>query len=595
MKTVSLWILALLMLAAPGAAEAITVSIQVQKTGFTSVTATPTVTFTDHTGKLAVALACDTAAKVATAAACTRVVSIGGTPVTIRDLGPCTSVATCVRARIYRDDGQSSDILNIAGLLATFGTGTTTAAPVTLKISYSSNEFTKLNYSSGYSYTAVMSGAFFNGGATATRCLAPFTTACLTLRLTANNTIVNQFGDSAVATVNVPQIGAVGAFGPPGNPSETKSIPCGTINVLLSCTPSLQGALTAISVKANDTLKIAGGAAIAGSHRPTTAGGVTDTFVDVGVPEFVNTPVPVNFVRYDQAATLNGILAQDGGLFPKLQIGGAFPLWWNLEKVDESTPPVTTEATVLKSIVTNTDGFDDGSYVSAVPTNFKATQSRDLTSLVAVYDSYVGCPGSPSNFFFVEIQLKTTPVQAIRVLLDCGASSGVNLVTSTNVVKLPDGSTTNWKGLVNSKFGGVEIGAISVFLTPILNPVPVDQEVNLASLTFVAFKTTFTQSGGQTPTFVDMKCDFPGLNEFRVRATPVDSSGQPAGPPFIWGDDPNETFTKFEGAPTAGDCQLRTQIPVNLFPASDRESGWRFELLYNLRPSGVGTVFLFSN
>jgi hypothetical protein len=595
MKTVSLWILALLMLAAPGAAEAITVSIQVQKTGFTSVTATPTVTFTDHTGKLAVALACDTAAKVATAAACTRVVSIGGTPVTIRDLGPCTSVATCVRARIYRDDGQSSDILNIAGLLATFGTGTTTAAPVTLKISYSSNEFTKLNYSSGYSYTAVMSGAFFNGGATATRCLAPFTTACLTLRLTANNTIVNQFGDSAVATVNVPQIGAVGAFGPPGNPSETKSIPCGTINVLLSCTPSLQGELTAISVKANDTLKIAGGAAVAGSHRPTTAGGVTDTFVDVGVPEFVNTPVPVNFVRYDQAATLHATLAQAGGLFPKLQEGGAFPLWWNLEKVDEANP-VTTPATVLKSIVkTNTEGFDDGSYVSAVPTNLKGTQPRDLTSLVAVYDSYVGCPGSPSNFFFVEIQLKTTPVQAIRVLLDCGDLSTQNLVTFPGViVKLPDGSTTNWKEMLN-KFGGVDIRAISVFLTPITTPTAVDQQVNLESLTFVAFKTTFAQSGGQTPTFVDMKCDFPGLNEFRVRATPVDSSGQPVGPPFIWGDDPNETFTKFEGAPTADDCQLRTSIPVHLFPAMDRESGWRFELLYNLVPSGDGTVFLFSN
>jgi hypothetical protein len=595
MKTVSLWILALLMLAAPGAAEAITVSIQVQKTGFTSVTATPTVTFTDHTGKLAVALACDTAAKVATAAACTRVVSIGGTPVTIRDLGPCTSVATCVRARIYRDDGQSSDILNIAGLLATFGTGTTTAAPVTLKISYSSNEFTKLNYSSGYSYTAVMSGAFFNGGATAPRCLAPFTTPCLTLTLTANNTIVNQFGDSAVATVNVPQIGAVGAFGPPGNPSETKSIPCGTINVLLSCTPSLQGELTAISVKANDTLKIAGGAAVAGSHRPTTAGGVTDTFVDVGVPEFVNTPVPVNFVRYDQAATLHATLAQAGGLFPKLQEGGAFPLWWNLEKVDEANP-VTTPATVLKSIVkTNTEGFDDGSYVSAVPTNLKGTQPRDLTSLVAVYDSYVGCPGSPSNFFFVEIQLKTTPVQAIRVLLDCGDLSTQNLVTFPGViVKLPDGSTTNWKEMLN-KFGGVDIRAISVFLTPITTPTAVDQQVNLESLTFVAFKTTFAQSGGQTPTFVDMKCDFPGLNEFRVRATPVDSSGQPVGPPFIWGDDPNETFTKFEGAPTADDCQLRTSIPVHLFPAMDRESGWRFELLYNLVPSGDGTVFLFSN
>src|SRR4029450_8917899 len=68
MKTVLLIILALLMLAAPGAAEATTVSIQMQKTGFTSVTATPTVTFTDHTGKPAVALACDTAANAATPA-----------------------------------------------------------------------------------------------------------------------------------------------------------------------------------------------------------------------------------------------------------------------------------------------------------------------------------------------------------------------------------------------------------------------------------------------------------------------------------------------------------------------------------------------
>src|SRR4029450_3646470 len=106
MKTVLLIILALLMLAAPGAAEATTVSIQLQKNGFTPVTAPPPAPFTDPTGKPAVALACDTAAKVATAAACTRVVSIGGTPVTIRDLGPWTGAGTCVRAGIHRGGGE---------------------------------------------------------------------------------------------------------------------------------------------------------------------------------------------------------------------------------------------------------------------------------------------------------------------------------------------------------------------------------------------------------------------------------------------------------------------------------------------------------
>src|SRR4029453_16274100 len=140
MKTVSLWILALLMLAAPGAAEAITVSIRVDKTGFTGVTATPTTTFTDASGKPAVALACTSNVAGATnstagTTACSRQIQINSvTVVTIRDIGPTN------RARVYRDDGQSSDILNVAGLLATFGTNTT-AALVTLTINYSSNEF----------------------------------------------------------------------------------------------------------------------------------------------------------------------------------------------------------------------------------------------------------------------------------------------------------------------------------------------------------------------------------------------------------------------------------------------------------------------
>jgi hypothetical protein len=208
----------------------------------------------------------------------------------------------------------------------------------------------------------------------------------------------------------------------------------------------------------------------------------------------------------------------------------------------------------------------------------------------------------PSNFFFVEIQLKTTPVQAIRVLLDCSDLSEQNLVTFPGVVvKLPNGSITNWKGMLN-QFGAVDIRAISVFLTPITTPTAVDTEVKLESFTFVAFKTTFTQSGGQTPTFVDMKCDFPGLNEFTVRATPVDSSGQPVGPPFIWGAAPGQTFEKFSFPdpdptvpPGSLDCQLRTEIPINVFPPNSRQNAWQFELMYNLRPSGFGTFIIAEN
>jgi hypothetical protein len=597
MKTVMLWTLALLMLVAPGAAEAISVSIVASRPGFTAVPVTPTVAFTAG-GNPAVALACTSnvagaANSTAGTTACSRTISVGGATFTIRD------ISTANRARVYRVDGLSSDILNLAGLSAVSSGATppTTASPVTLKISYasSSTEFTPLPYNL-YAYTAAMSGTFFKAtGAAASACAS--TTPCVTLKLNANNVTVNQFGDNAVATVNVPPIAATGGtFGPPNNPSETKSIPCGTSGLASSCKPSLQGELTAIYMGTTETLRIVGGAAVGGSHRPTTAGGVTDTFVDEAVPEFVNEPVPVNFLRYDQAATLQATLVQDGQLFPKAGGSGQMPLWWNLKKVDGFTTS-PDEPTVLRSIVSNADLFDDGAYVSSVPTNLKGTQPRDLTSLVAVYDTPTGCPGSPQplppNFFFVEIQLKTTPVQAIRVLLDCGDLSTQNLVTFPGViVKLPDGSNTNWKGMLN-KFGGVDIRAISVFLAPIFNPVPVDQEVSLDSLTFVAFKTPFTQSGSQTPTFAPMKCDFPGLNEFTVRATPVDANGDPTGPSFIWGDAPGETFQK---VPTTGDdCQLRTAIPINDFPPNVRQNAWRFDLLYNLVPSGFGTIIVANN
>ena len=119
---------------------------------------------------------------------------------------------------------------------------------------------------------------------------------------------------------------------------------------------------------------------------------------------------------------------------------------------------------------------------------------------------------------------------------------------------------------------------------------PVDQEVKLTSFTIGAFKTTFARTGGRTPVFADLKCDFPGLSEFTMRVTPIDASNNPAGPSFIWGDGPGETFAKAENQPVAGDCQLRTEIPVTSFPAHDRESGWRFELLYNLVPVGQGDV-----
>lgn len=591
-KTVSLWTLALLILAAPVLAEATTVSIKVTRVAggvTTTGTATPTVTFTDAAGKPAVALACSSnAAGVANSTAgnavCTRTILIGTTlAVTIRD------ISTSNRARVYRDDAQSSDILNVAGTTAITGPAAT-GATLTFTVTYSSNEFTKLNYNL-YGYTASMSGNYFSSAGVAPSACSgtPTPPPCLTLKLTANNITVNQFGDNAVATVNAPPFGAGGAFGPSsGNPAETKSIPCGTSGVTLSCTPSLQGELQAISKAASDTLKIVGGAAIGGSHRPITAGGVTDTFVDVAEPEFV-TPGSADFVRYIQEATLHASLDQDQGLFPKIG-QGSIPLNWNLDKVYEGTnPPNPNPFTPirLRSLV-NADLFDDGAYVSWVPTTLGQVQARDLTSIVADFNVVTGPTCSTSNSsLVVEIQLVT--LQTIQIPL-CG-SDAVNLVTSTaNIVKLPDGSTTNWKGML-PKFGGVNIRAISVVLTP----VAANQEVDLASFTVGVFKLTFTQGSVQAPSFTDQKCDMPGLNEFTVRATPVDVNGVPVGAPFIWGAAPGETFQKLQDAPTAGDCQLFTSIPINRFPPKDRQNAWQFELLYNLVPSGLGTVFVSNN
>ena len=599
MKTVSLWTLALLILAAPVLAEAHTVTIKLTRTvSGTTTTATPaaTTTFTDSAGKFAVALACTSnvagvANSTAGTAACSRTITIPSSPattVTIRD------VSATSRARVYRDDGLSSDILNVAGLLVTSGSGITATTGVTLTITYASasTDFTPLNYNL-YAYTAATSGNFFTASGTkASACAtATSTTPCLTLKLTANNVTVNQFGDNAIATVNVPPTDSAGGFGPPNNPSETKSVACGTSGVNLSCKPSLQGELTAIFKGSSETLKVLGGAAVGQGKSPIWAGGVKQTAVDVAEPEFVGTPGTTNFVRYDQDATLHATLVQDGQLFPKAGGSGQMPLWWNLEKVDEhpTTPPSSTPVH-LRSIVSNADLFDDGAYLSWVPTSLaKPVQARDLT-LVAADFTWVGaCSSANLNAFFVEIELET--LQVIKVLLGCGSLSTQNLVTSPGViVKLPNDSTTDWKGMLN-QFGGVNIRAISVFLSPIAG---VDQQVDLASFTIGAFKQTFTQGLVQPASFTnDVECDnFPGLNEFTVRATPVDVNGEPVGPPFIWGAAPGQTFTKVEGGPT---CQLQTAIPINVFPPMARQNAWRFDLMYNLVPSGFGTMLIANN
>ncbi|HZN11946.1 MAG TPA: hypothetical protein VFC61_09720 [Blastocatellia bacterium] len=594
MKTALKWTFVLLIIAAPGWAEAMTVSITATRAGFLPGTATVTPTFAanDSAGNPAVFLACTNSTpgalnSIATNAACTRNILINGvTVVTIRD------VSTTNRARVYRVDGLSSDILNLAGMLAISGSNLSAANVATLKITYAASgtttppEYTALNYNL-YAYTAAMSGNFFAAnGAGASACASPTTPPhCLTLKLTANNVTVNQFGENLVATVNVHSLPSGGAFGPPTHPSETKSIACGTINVAGSCKPSLQGELTAFYKGVGETLKVVGGAALGGSNNSVMAHGVIDTFVDVSVPEFTAAVNAV--VDYTQQPTLHALLAQDGGLFPKLQQSGNLPLWWNLERVTFSAIDPNTP-TLLRSIVSNTDLFDDGAYQSWVPTP-GTIQARDLTSLVVNYEWQPDCP--TPNSLFVELQLAT--LEVIKIPLGCG-SSGANLVNS-NSVQLPNGSITSFKS-IPSQYAGADLRAISV----ILAPTTVDQEVALNSFTIGAFRTTFGQTGSRSPIFGDLKCDFPGLNEFTMRVTPLDANGDPGGPSFIWGDGPGETFSQVQHVPTlpdppGPDCQLRTQMPVTSFPPHDREAAWRFELLYNLQPVGTGTVFLFSN
>ncbi len=303
---------------------------------------------------------------------------------TIRD------ISTANRARVYRVDGLSSDILNLAGLLATLRRWHHASTPaVTLKITYASAlTGPRVPALTGnlYAYTAAMSGTFFKStGAGRERLRLHSTTPphCLTLKLLANNVTVNQFGDNAVATVNVHNLTTGGAFGPPTHPSETKSIPCGTVGVASSCKPSLKGELTAIYKGATETLRVVGGAAVGGSNNSVMTHGVIDTSVDVAAPEFtadVNT-----VVDYTQQPTLRAFLEQNQGLFPKLQQSGKLPLWWNLEKVTFTPTIDPGTPTVLRSdLFNNTDLFDDGAYQSWVPTP-GSVQPRDLTSLKVDY------------------------------------------------------------------------------------------------------------------------------------------------------------------------------------------------------------------
>src|SRR5262245_42744221 len=131
MKTALLWTLALLMLAAPEAAEAaITVSLTATRGSTTTPAVTPTLSSADGT---AVFLACTSATQLPSTnpALCSRDIVIGTTKVTISDISPTN------RARVYKTDGLSSDILNLAGMNAKSFTGITATSAVTLKISYS--------------------------------------------------------------------------------------------------------------------------------------------------------------------------------------------------------------------------------------------------------------------------------------------------------------------------------------------------------------------------------------------------------------------------------------------------------------------------
>jgi len=609
MKTALLWTLALLMLAAPGAAEAaITVSITATRGSTTTPAVTPTLSSADGT---AVFLACTSATQLPSTnpALCSRDIVIGTTKVTISDISPTN------RARVYKTDGLSSDILNLAGMNAKSFTGITATSAVTLKISYSTapGDYTALVYNL-YAYTAAMSGSFFRIDATrippvqlpASAC-AVATPACVTLKLTANNVIVNQFGDNAVATVNVAPIGSTGAFGPPTlNPAETKSIPCGVATTLnpppKNCIPTLQGELTAIYKGSSETLQIVGGAALGGSNNPITSGGVIDTTFDVSAPENITPPNNNDqIVDYTQEPTLHANLQQDGASFRNISNSSKVQLAWSLEKVAGFTQ---TDSTLLNSTVSNGDSdlFNKGAYVAFVATQGQA-QVNDITSIVASYEwatndcsAQVVTPpaiGAPSSWF-VEFQLVT--FERIRIFLGGSANfltqcnlnsfSDVNLVGFNGKnVQLPDGSFVGYNSM-KGKFGSVGVRAISLFLTQTTN----DQKVDLTSFTIGAFNTTFARVGGRTPNFA-ATCDFPGVNEFLMRFTAVDQGHVPVLPnrSFVWGAQlPAQAFVE-------NGCQLRNSVPTQSFPAppGGLASGfWRIELLFNLVPVGQGFIEL---
>jgi hypothetical protein len=573
-------VIGLLVLAAAGTAEAvdkIAVSIQLTR-GTTTVSVPAGVEFTDAGGRTAHSIACNPAQFPTITSAtplCSRTVSVGGTTMTLRD------VSTTNRARVYLVDGASSDILNLAGLLAVSGSGITATSAVTLKITYSSSAFTALTYNL-YAYTAAMSGNFFNASAArASACLS--TTPCLTLKLTANNVTVNQFGDNAIATVNVPAIDSAGGFGPPANPSETKSIPCGnaTTPTALTCLPSLQGELIAVYNGPSETLKVLGGAAVGGSNHGITAGGLIDNFVDIVAPESLT---GLNsFVSYFQEQTLFATLGEDGASFRNISNSSTVPLSWDLATI--ANTPSTSEPIVLRSVISNQDLFDDGAHVTFLPTPGQM-EVRDITSLTA---SYLWTFGDCSRSFYVELQLVT--LETIRILLgapsdfldQCAGNffSGVDLVAyGDKNVQLPNGSLVSYTTM-KGKFGKVGVRGISVFLSPRFD-LAGDQEVELTSFTVGAFGTTFTQLGGTSAQPPVPTCDFPGLNEFTMRLTHLDAQGNPTSSSFIYGDQSGETFQS-QG------CQLRSHVPVLAFP-TPTPGDWRMELLWNTVPVGQGTV-----
>ena len=148
-----------------------------------------------------------------------------------------------------------------------------------------------------------------------------------------------------------------------------------------SCKPSLQGELTAIYKGPAETLRVVGGAAVGGSNNPITAGGVIDTFVDVALPEFSSPPSTRSSTtprrpRFTRSSGRTGRPPETSTTSPPCPCRGTSKRWWFVE---------TQEPTVLRSIVSNADLFDDGAYVSFVPTPGQL-QVRDVTSLVMSFE-----------------------------------------------------------------------------------------------------------------------------------------------------------------------------------------------------------------